>query len=85
MTLLVPIVAGWPAGYFLAVHVLVIITALCFIVGIIMSVKFKEMESLITLIYAGAAILGNVTMWLTYYFVADQTFVGKFIHEHILR
>lgn len=65
-------------GMYLATWVLWVITGLAVVVATIMSVKFKEMETLLTLAFVGCATVVILAMWITHYRVSEATWVSEF-------
>ena len=76
---------GWLAGSFLAFHMLVIISCVCIVIFVVMSLTLQEMASLLTLLFSVCAVIVNVAMWLAYYVATNQTWFGEFILRNVLR
>lgn len=85
LLIMLSILLGWLAGYFLTVPLMVLISVGCLIIVIIMSIRLQEMAGLVTVIFAALASIGNLVMWATYYIVTDQTFLGDFVQKYITR
>ena len=83
----VPILVGFVAGYFLSLYALIAITVLCIVYGtcLVWSLRGGGLASMVGDIFIGIAIIGNSSMWITYYFSAHQTFIGSFLHTYVLR
>ena len=83
--ILLSVLLGWLAGYFLTVPLMVLISVVCLIIVIGMSIRLQEMAGLVTIIFGACAMIGNLVMWATYYIVTDQTFVSDFVQKYITR
>ncbi len=81
----VPILVGFVLGYFFALHALILITLTCIGMGVYLAMTMKEMAGMFTVIFVFCALLGNGTMWVTYYVCTQQTWVGDFLHGYVLR
>ncbi len=81
------VLVGFIAGYFLAFPLLVVITVVCVVITVYLSVKFwnADLAGMIPYIFFVIAGIGNVVMWVTYYFVSRQTFVTELLHAYVLR
>ncbi len=79
------ILIGFVAGYFFKVYVLIALSALCVIVAIWCIATMREIEKLFTVIFIVGAVIANVAMWVTYYNVTTQTFLGDLMHIYVLR
>ncbi|MBI2030818.1 hypothetical protein HYT05_04310 [Candidatus Kaiserbacteria bacterium] len=80
-----PALVGFVIGYFFALPVLIVVTVICVIIGSIMAKELTEMASMITMIFVAEATIGNVAMWITYYVVTKQTWIGDFSMGFLLR
>jgi|GEM_PF-2688241 len=76
---------GSAVGHFLALPVLITITAASFVIAVILFMKLKEIGSLVAFMFGVCAVAWNVVMWTTYYIETNQTWLGEFIHQYILR
>lgn len=83
--ILLSVLLGWLAGYFLTVPLMVLISVVCLIIVIGMSIRLQEMAGLVTIIFGACAMIGNLVMWATYYIVTDQTFLSDFVQKYITR
>jgi len=75
---------GFIFGYFFTVPFLWMLTAICVAIFVYMALTYKEMEKAFTVLFTFCAIIANVTMWVTHYFVTGQTWFHLPLH-HILR
>lgn len=76
---------GFVAGYFLSAEVLIGLTVVAVAVGVAFAVKAREIEKLVAVIYCAGAVIALVAMWVTHYQVTDQTWLGEFFQNQVLR
>ena len=82
-----PILVGFVLGYFFALPVLGIITAISGALTLYVFKDFKGsgLAGAAMLIFAFVVSLGNISMWVTHYFVSNQIWFGEFVHTYIFR
>ena len=81
----VVVLLGFVFGYFLALPVLVVLTAISVIIAIYMIVTYEELEKLLGLLFLSGAIITNLVMWGTYYYASGQTWIGVLFHRYVIR
>ncbi len=79
------ILFGFVLGYFFTFPVLLTVTVVCAAIGAWLWNTLEELTGLIAFIFVVLAVIGNVVMWVTFYFVSHQTFVSDFFRTYILR
>ena len=85
MILIAVVALCFIAGYFLSIHVLILISAACLVLEVYLCKTQKEMAVLVTLIFTGYSAIGNAVMWVTYYIVTEQTWFGDFVTTYLMR
>jgi uncharacterized membrane protein (DUF106 family) len=83
LIIIVPL--GILAGGKLAMHVLILLSGISIAIFLYFREVNKEIAVLITLLYTFVAIVFNLAMWATYYITTNQTWLGEFFHDSILR
>jgi len=82
---LIAALIGFIIGKFLGFWCLAAVTLLCVAIIIWLTVKMEEKAKIITLVAVSVALVGNGVMWVTYYNATGQTWLGDFVHQHLLR
>lgn len=78
---------GFVLGYFFALPILIVVTAVWVAINayLFWDLRNGELAGLIPWIVAIYGGVGAVVMWVTYYQVSGQTFVGDFIRAFVIR
>lgn len=80
------LLAGFLAGCYLQLHVLLFISFVSVLVGLYMAHTYKEIASLIAVAYVLCAVIGNVAMWLTFLVTYYQSAgISEWLHTYIVR
>jgi hypothetical protein len=79
------ILVGFVLGYFLAIPVLIAITLICIALVVYSNWKHQEIAKVITLFIVVISVIGNASMWITFYFASHQHWVGDFFQRYIFR
>ncbi|MFA6043183.1 MAG: hypothetical protein WCV85_00615 [Patescibacteria group bacterium] len=82
-----PILVGFVLGYFLALPVLIGISVLCLILALLRFRDWSQQEigQIFTVAFVFVLVIGNASMWVTYYFASNQHWIGDFFQKYIFR
>lgn len=76
---------GFLSGYFLATPALIVLTIVAIANGVYLNRTCKELAVLIAMAFNVCATIAILVMWITWYIVTNQHWLGDFGGEYIFR